>query len=103
MTDKQESTIKKVQAFLYPTLMSVIGFFFIQSYNELQDIKRSLNVYLVNSATLTETSYRHSMEIEVLRQEVKALHQTNKVRDDWVRDWTERWMPAVNWADNEKK
>lgn len=61
---------REINSYLAPMLITIVGFFLIQSLNNLRD-------------------------------DIKSLKQINHDRDEWVREWTEKWQPTLDWARRE--
>ena len=41
--------------------------------------------------------------LEQISTDIKELQTINKERDDWIRDWTEKWQPVLDYAKHQKE
>jgi len=75
MTATQSNKIKDgINNFLTPVLMVIIGWFIIQSINA------------------------NTRATDKLTERIVKLETGDMERDAWVLEWTEEWMPTLNWA-----
>ena len=90
-----EATKNTFAGIVYPILLSIIGFFLVQTYNELKEIQITLNTFLIKSASINTRVDENSKKIIYLGDKIKDLDDYNKERDVWVRDWLEKYQGKI--------
>ena len=90
-----EATKTTFAGIVYPLLLSIIGFFLVQTYNELKEIQGTLNAFLIESSSVNTRVKKNESAILYLDEKIKKLDDYNKERDVWVRDWLEKYQPLI--------
>lgn len=90
-----EATKSTISGIIYPILLAIIGFFLVQTYNELKEIQVTLNTFLIKSASVNTRVEKNESAILYLDEKIKELDKYNRERDVWVRNWLEQYQPLI--------
>ena len=90
-----EQARKTINSIIYPILLSIIGFFLVQTYNELKLIQITLNTFLVKSEAVNSRVNENSERLAFIFERIKELDEYNKERDIWVREWLEKYQGKI--------
>jgi hypothetical protein len=74
-----------------PVLLTVVGFFLVQTYITIQKIEAKMDTYRSDLATLTTM-------IVAQQKQIEDLERYQKENDNWIRAWLEKYQGAVEWA-----
>ena len=88
MTEKLKEQLSGIAA---PVLMTVVGFFLIQTYLAINRIEVKLDANQSELARLKQVVMTQEAEIRELRRYTRE-------NDEWIRAWLEKYQGAVEWA-----
>lgn len=63
----------------------------------MEKIKQGISDYL-SPILITIVGFFIVQTLFQIKEDIKALHNRNIDRDEWVRDWIEKWQPSIYWA-----